>query len=59
MAVEDEINQVIKKDKRLLQLEQIITSVDGVAPLQLGESLLQPINFNPSQTAENLHAMRE
>jgi transposase len=32
-AVEDEIKNVIRQDERLLELEQIITSVDGVGPI--------------------------
>lgn len=32
-AVEKEIHQIIKQDERLFQLEQIITSIDGVGPV--------------------------
>jgi transposase len=49
IKVESEINQVISQDQRLLELEQIITSVDGVGPVTAWEMILATNQFQSIQ----------
>ena len=44
-AVEAQIKQVIHQDERLLELEQIITSVDGIGPVTAWEMMILTNQF--------------
>lgn len=46
IAVENQINKVIQQDERLTELEQIITSVDGVGPITAREIIIATNQFN-------------
>lgn len=47
--VESEIHQVISNDQRLLELEQIITSVDGIGPVTAWEMIITTNQFQSIQ----------
>ncbi|MEM6526605.1 MAG: IS110 family transposase [Bacteroidota bacterium] len=45
LAVEKQIKQVIQQDERLLELEQLITSVDGIGPVTAWEMIILTNQF--------------